>query len=207
MKREEKNQQTRRKIMESALAEFSREGYAGASMNAICSAPDISKGIIYHYFKSKDGLFLECIRECFELLTQELRERMKAAEGTPRTYLEIYFRARMDFFESNPVYRGIFCEAVITPPAHLYAEIQKLREGFDTLNRRILERLLAHVELRRGITAEEVAETIRLFQDFVNAGHQYGGTAGKGFQEREERCRKIIDILLYGVVERMEETE
>lgn len=189
--------------MESALTEFSRSGYAGASMNMICSSRDISKGIIYHYFKSKDELFLECIRECFELLTEAIRSR--ETEEDPGTYLESYFRARMDFFEKNPVYRGIFCEAVITPPAHLCAEIQKLREGFDELNRGILERFLAHVRLRPEMTMEEVIDTIRLFQDFINAGYQHGEASGSGFQEREKRCRKAMDILLYGVVDKMKE--
>ena len=61
MKREEKNQQTRRRIMDSALAEFSKQGYGASSVNTICASQDISKGIIYHYFKSKDDLFLACI--------------------------------------------------------------------------------------------------------------------------------------------------
>ena len=58
MKREEKHQQMRRRIMDSALAEFSGQGYGASSVNTICSAQGISKGIIYHYFKTKDELFL-----------------------------------------------------------------------------------------------------------------------------------------------------
>ena len=54
MKREEKNQQTRRRIMDSALAEFAANGYGGSSVNTICAAQGISKGIVYHYFESKD---------------------------------------------------------------------------------------------------------------------------------------------------------
>lgn len=53
MKREEKNLQTRRRIMDSALNEFSKQGYGASSINTICSAQGISKGIIYHYFKIK----------------------------------------------------------------------------------------------------------------------------------------------------------
>ena len=46
MKREEKNRQTRRKIMDSALMEFAQRGYEGSSVNNICAAPGVSKGII-----------------------------------------------------------------------------------------------------------------------------------------------------------------
>lgn len=69
MKREEKNQQMRRRIMDSALTEFSKKGYGASSVNTICSAQEISKGILYHYFDTKDGLFLACVTECFTLLT------------------------------------------------------------------------------------------------------------------------------------------
>ena len=69
MKREEKNQQTRRRIMDSALAEFAANGYGGSSVNTICAAQGISKGIVYHYFESKDELYLACVEECFQCLT------------------------------------------------------------------------------------------------------------------------------------------
>lgn len=56
MKREEKNQQTKRRIMDSALAEFSSKGYGASSVNAISAAQDVSKGIIYHYFETRRHL-------------------------------------------------------------------------------------------------------------------------------------------------------
>ena len=43
--------------MDNALAEFARQGYGASSVNAVCSAQGISKGIIYHYFKTKDALY------------------------------------------------------------------------------------------------------------------------------------------------------
>ena len=46
MKREEKNQQTKHRIMESALKEFAEQGYGASSVNNICSCEGVSKGII-----------------------------------------------------------------------------------------------------------------------------------------------------------------
>ena len=87
MKREEKNQQTKRRIMDSALAEFAQQGYGASSVNTICSAQGISKGIIYHYFKTKDELYLACVEECFEQLTEFLRAN-SPAKGTVESQLE-----------------------------------------------------------------------------------------------------------------------
>ena len=167
MKREEKNQQTRRRIMDSALAEFSKQGYGASSINTICAAQDISKGIVYHYFETKDALFLACVEECFQRLTEYIRANL-VKQGEAGFRLEEYFAIRTRFFRSDPVYQRIFCEAVISPPAHLCAEIQACRQAFDGLNIQILKQLLAPLSLRPGISEEEAIETFRQFQDFIN---------------------------------------
>ena len=199
MKREEKNQQTKRRIMDSALAEFSAQGYGASSVNTICCAQGISKGIIYHYFNTKDDLFLACVKECFDLLTKYLTERMHTVRGNAEEQLRGYFTARMDFFSEHPIYQRIFCEAVVAPPAHLKSDIQKRKEKFDTLNIQILEQLLSQLPLRSHITRGEVIDTFRQFQDFINAKYQVAE-----FEAHEENCRRALDILLYGVIERKE---
>lgn len=199
MKREEKNIQTKRRIMDSALNEFSGQGYGASSINTICSAQGISKGIIYHYFDTKDDLFLACIEECFCLLTDYLNEKMKDITGDIEKQLEEYFLARMSFFMEYPVYQRIFCEAMITPPEHLKIKIQERKRIFDELNIRILEKLLAPLPLRIQITKSEVIETFRQFQDFINA--KYHVTE---FEVHEQNCKRALNILLYGVIERKE---
>lgn len=203
MKREEKNQQTKRRIMERALAEFSAQGYGASSINTICAAQDISKGIVYHYFETKDGLFLACVGECFQRLTQYIRENMPEREDAESS-LEDYFSVRAKFFYSYPVYQRIFCEAVISPPAHLREEIQKCKQGFDDLNIQILEQLLTLFPLRKGISKEEVIEIFRQFQDFISVHDQMSAAEIKTFDTYEEKCRKALNLLLYGVIERKE---
>lgn len=201
MKREEKNQQTKRRIMDSALAEFSAQGYGASSINTICAAQDISKGIVYHYFETKDALFLACVNECFQRLTEYIRENMPDRDDAESS-LEDYFSVRTKFFYSYPVYQRIFCEAVISPPAHLRDEIQKCRQDFDRLNIQILEQLLTLFALRPGVSKEEVIEIFRQFQDFIIAHDQVSNTEGKLFDAYEDKCRKALNILLYGVIER-----
>lgn len=204
MKREEKNQQTRRRIMDSALAEFSRQGYGASSVNTICGAQDLSKGIIYHYFETKDALYLACVEECFQLLTQYLKEGLSGGQS-PQEQLESYFTVRMNFFREYPVYQPIFCEAVISPPVHLAADIQVRKQPFDALNAEILERLLEPLPLRPHITRAEVVETFRQFQDFINAKYQTASMGPREFEMRDESCRRALNILLYGIIERKED--
>ena len=202
MKREEKIYQTRRRIMDGALSEFSRNGYGAGSLNNICSAQGISKGIIYHYFETKDDLFLACVDECFCLLTDHIERKMKQAYQSLEQGLEEYFTVRMGFFQEHPVYQRIFCEAIITPPVHLREEIQTRKHRFDCMNVDILSQLLEPVSLRASITKEDVIETFKEFQDFMNARGQMTGAELMEFEEREKHCKKVLNILLYGVIER-----
>lgn len=116
--------------------------------------------------------------------------------------MEEYFAIRTRFFRSYPVYQRIFCEAVVSPPEHLRAEIQTCKQDFDALNIQILEQLLDPLALRSGVSKQEVIETFRQFQDFINIRYQIADTNGREFEAREENCRKALDILLYGVIER-----
>lgn len=203
MKREEKNQQTKRRIMDSALAEFAQHGYGASSVNTICAAQGISKGIIYHYFKTKDELYLACVEECFQRLTDYLRTVLGGKEGSAEQQLGDYFTARMTFFQENPVYQPIFCEAVIAPPVQLVSEIQACRQTFDALTVDTLERLLRSLSLRPDFTVKEVVELFRQFQDFINVQYRTDAISARdSFALRDAHCRKMLEVLLYGVTER-----
>ena len=107
MKRDEKNQQTRRRTWTAPCLNFGK-GYGGSSVNTICAVQGISKGIVYHYFENKDQLYLSCVEECFQRLTAHLSAALQAEEPGPvEEQLGRYFTARMDFFQENPVYQHL----------------------------------------------------------------------------------------------------
>lgn len=190
--------------MDSALAEFSKHGYGAGSVNNICASQNISKGIIYHYFDTKDSLFLACIAECFDKLTTFIRSNISSEHVNTEEGLKEYFNVRMAFFEKHPIYQRIFCEAVISPPAHLYEKVQEQKQEFDILNQHVLEHLLATASLRSDISKSDVIETFRSFQDFINAHYQITGTNMQEFEAREKSCQKLLNILLYGIIGKKE---
>lgn len=192
----------RRRILDGALAEFSAQGYGGSSINTICAAQNLSKGIVYHYFATKDALYLACMEECFQYLTEYVRANFSAEDGRIEAQLEKYFSVRMAFFRENPVYQRLYCEAVTTPPAHLISNIRACRQDFDALNVQILEKLLGSIALRSGISMADAIETFRQYQDFINLRHQMNAANGQSLEAHEEDCQRMLSILLYGVIER-----
>jgi AcrR family transcriptional regulator len=55
---QQRSEETRTKILDSAVKLFSNNGYNKASVDDICTEAGISKGAFYHHFKSKQELFL-----------------------------------------------------------------------------------------------------------------------------------------------------
>lgn len=201
MKRDEKNLQSRQKILDAALREFGEKPYAEASLNAICAEGGISKGIIYHYFKDKDALFLACVQACFDALTNHIRASVTGDRPQPEVALVEYFDARVRFFDENPQYFNLFFGAAVLPPQHLASAIAAIRADFDALNVQILTALLGQTRLRGDVTLEEVIETFRLYQDVLHTHYQTQG-GRMDLAEHERRCSRTLNILLYGVVER-----
>lgn len=202
MKREEKNMMSRKKIMDSALKEFADKGYDKSSVNIICNEGGISKGILYHYFKDKNELYLTCVKEAFDQLTSYLKEHQPVNTGDTEQFLNLYFEARFDFFKHNPLYQRIFCTAVVMPPEHLKEDIDKIKSEFDQLNHQILNSVLSSVELRCDVTYHEVVDTFSQYQNFINAKYQSADTKEIDAAAREKACRKTLSILLYGILKR-----
>lgn len=195
MKREEKNLLTKGKILDSALAEFARKGYEGASLNSVCASGGISKGIIYHYFADKDELYLACVSQCFEALSQAV-ERVPVEGKDTAQGLRAYFEGREAFFAAHPACGELFCSATSNPPLHLRERVAAARSRLDSLSRDVLIRLLQGARLRPGIGLQDVAEEFRRYQDFFNQRAR-----DLPPRKREAACRMAVDILLYGVIE------
>ncbi len=79
--REQSRAQTRERLLASAAVVFSREGYAGASVDRIAEEAGYSKGALYSNFASKDELFFELFDYYAGGQADELCRRLDAVEG------------------------------------------------------------------------------------------------------------------------------
>lgn len=208
MNRTEKNLQTKRKIMDSAILEFGSKNYAEASMNSICNTGNISKGIIYHYFKDKDELYLVCVEECFDKLINFMNREdndIYDFEQDIKKFIEL----RNQFFCDYPNYRNLFFYAILQPPKHLTKKIRELKTNFDAFNIAYCKSALESVTLKDNITKEEALEYFLIYQEAYNAYFQNQIDDGFDFNsvitDHEIKLTKMLKIMLYGIAK--EETK
>ena len=109
MKQAEKNKKSRDHILTHAFTEFATSGYAGSSLNLICAHGGISKGLLYHYYASKDELYLACVQKLFSEMTQYLSGHIHLPEITVTQYFDV----RMRFFQQHPEHRQLFYDCLL----------------------------------------------------------------------------------------------
>ncbi len=66
----------RNRIINSALEEFTKNSFEKASTNSIVKKAGISKGLLFHYFNSKQELFEKLEEYVIHLITETIRKQM-----------------------------------------------------------------------------------------------------------------------------------
>lgn len=196
MKKREKTEHTIARIIEAAMDEFGKFGYAGGTINRICQS-GINKGLLYHNFTGKDELYLRCLNRSCGMLLQYIQDQ----GGTQD--LESYMAARMDFFTAHPNEAHIFFEALLNPPAHLSAQVQLALADFSALNERMYSETLDALEMRDGISREDAFCYFHMMQMMVNGYFSSPAVLSAAFEERVELHERIVprllDCMLYGI--------
>jgi TetR/AcrR family transcriptional regulator len=60
------SENTRQRILRHARAEFATKGYDGARVDSIARRCRLAKNMLYHYFNSKEGLFIAVLENAYE---------------------------------------------------------------------------------------------------------------------------------------------
>jgi AcrR family transcriptional regulator len=72
---------TRDRILAAAVDVFARKGYHGAGVEDIVQASGTSKGAFYHYFPSKQGIFLTLMDDLAALVEQGVETAIGSEHG------------------------------------------------------------------------------------------------------------------------------
>lgn len=92
-KRDQQAEASRQKLIEAAKALIQEKGYTQSTINDITRACGMSVGNFYHYFKSKEDIFVTIEREPFEALSASLEQ----FEGTVKEGLLYYVQSYVRF--------------------------------------------------------------------------------------------------------------
>ena len=157
--------ETRKKILFEAFKLFLSRGYRNVSLNDVVRTVGVTKGGFYHYFKSKDELYIEVINTYFFSLFDRYMEMLQPSRGSVKERLWLVFSEIYAVYDEmialvgEDNFRGITTilfsglkrfDFILRRLKELYTEIVEVLE-------RIIEEGKKRGELRREVDAHASA--------------------------------------------------
>jgi TetR/AcrR family transcriptional regulator len=87
--------ETRARILDAALQEFSANGLAGARTDRIASTAGVNKALLYYYFESKENLYIAAL----EMISAKIRDRTMAVFLRESSPGERVLRSALEHFD------------------------------------------------------------------------------------------------------------
>lgn len=139
---QEQNEHMRRdaleKVTKAALKVFAEYGYYGATMKKITDASELSYGLVYHYFTSKEEVFLYLVNLALEK-TQAIFERALIKKGTAWEKLTSLSR---DLLEESLAGDAVLFFHIMLQALTQSKNISGLKENIDRNSELIYEKII-----------------------------------------------------------------
>jgi AcrR family transcriptional regulator len=132
-RQEEANQrikdERREQILKAALQIFARKGLAAARISDIAAAAGLSYGLVYHYFRDKEEIFVELVRRAVGGGVQVTQAALDV-EGPPLERLHALCEEMVEGIRDSPEYLLLVIQATTQEslPAETHESIARLSE-------------------------------------------------------------------------------
>ena len=148
---------TQMRILTAATAEFARHGLGGARVDAIASRAKVNKRMIYHYFNSKDDLFLVVLEEAYGSIRSAER-RLDLENLDPLAAIVKLIGFTWTYYQKHPEFLRLLSSENIHRAIHLKRSkrIPEMHSGFIALIQDLLDRGVRAGVFRPGVSAMQV---------------------------------------------------
>lgn len=169
-------ERTMAEILAVAAREFAAKGLAGARVDEIADATRTSKRMIYYYFGSKEGLYLQVLENAYRG-TRQSESRFHLADLDPVTALKTLVGVTYDHHRDSEDFIRLVMNENMERGAFLRQseEIQRLNTPAIEVIRDIYERGRALRVFREGLDPIEIHSVISALTFFnVSNRHTFG---------------------------------
>lgn len=190
-------ERTKVQILEAALTEFAAHGYDGSKIHKIAQRAACNPRLIYHYFGSKDDLYLAALRQIYaEIRARESDLDLEALP--PREAIVRLAEFTFDFFDEN----GPF--VTITRSENLLGGqfLRQISEITDISNplidkiANVLQRGVAEGVFCAGVDPLQLyVSIVALSAHHINAAHTLSVTFGTDVMASDWRAARRTHVV------------
>lgn len=176
MKDERKTQ-----ILDSALKLFAIKGLAATKISDIAKDANFSQGLIYHYFKSKDDIFVTLIKNAFYGLVNACVE-LEKMEMEPLNKLAFAYNELIKIWmEKESAARNHVLIANATISDSIPAEAKKIIDANYSIPYEILQKIIEQGQANGTIIMQNSADLAMIFWSTLNGLAIYRAVHGSEF--------------------------
>jgi TetR/AcrR family transcriptional regulator len=191
----------REDLVAAAVAEFASKGFAGARVDEISLAAGVNKQLVYHYFGSKQGLYLVALESVYVAI-REKEKALSLSELEPAEAMAQLVGFSFDYLAEHPEFLALLTDENRNHGVHIL-ESERLR----TMHSPFIEMLDA--TLARGVRSGAFCsnfDAINLYISiagisyfFFSNNHTLSAIFGKPLGSRGalvQRRRHVIEFAL-----------
>jgi AcrR family transcriptional regulator len=195
---------TRARLLQAAIRLFAARGYDGVSVDEVVARARVNKRMVYHYFGSKDDLYLAALAQVFtHLETVELDALVSGLP--PEEQLRRLLAAYFAFLDEHPEFVRLLLWENLQQGHHIARHPERLSKN------PFLERFAAVIDqgVRQGVFRAPVDRrhlAVNLIGlCFIYSSNRYSLSASLGLRvdtapDRARRLAQALDLVLHGVL-------
>lgn len=166
--REIKAINSKEKIINVDLEEFALNGYKAASTNSICKNAKISKGLLYHYYSSKEILYLSVLQYTFDTFKKNITIQIENSNKKGIEYISEYFNTKFKFFRENPLYSKIITGSILN---HNVENTNILIKEFEDYNNTLIYKVIKNIDINPKFDKGKAFELIIMIGEKLEEKH------------------------------------
>ncbi len=194
-------ERTRARILQTARSEFAENGLAGTRLDGVAQAAGVDKRLIYYYFKSKEGLFVEVLVDAIADI-RKTEKHLKLTELDPVEAIRQLIHFSFDYYLRNPEFIRLINSENLYRAKHLATSdrLSRLNQPLVESLALVLERGRAEGLFRGGVDALQLyMSLVGLTYYYVSNQHTLSLMFGRALMTPraiEERLSHVTDVIM-----------
>lgn len=191
----------REKILEVAIAEFSKNGFDGARMDRIAELAGVNKNLIYHHYQSKDVLFQNALETVYVQM-REQQDRWTFSELPPKEAIAKLTILTFEHFAKHPETINLINSENQHKARHMKksASVPQLYPALISAIEDILKRGQEEKVFRQNVDPIELYVSIQaLGYNYLSNRHTLQTIFGQDFTEPkrlQQRMDHTVEVIL-----------
>ena len=190
----------RSRIIEAALGEFSRFGYAGATIDKISAAAGMSKSNLLYYFSSKSDVYEAVLEHILDVWLAPLRTL--DPEGDPASELAAYIRQKMKMSAERPEASRLFANEVMQGAPQIKDVLEKDLKNLVTEKSKVIEQWIETGKIRKIAPVHLIFTIWATTQHYADFDSQIRALTGTGLEDPEffeDAENAVCSLILNGL--------